>query len=48
MVRVLDATKDASEELRLDEFLQRCAEYFEEDCLIDQPFQARLTKFQQT
>src|SRR5262249_28259638 len=27
MVRVLDATKDASEELPLDEFLERCAEY---------------------
>ena len=42
MVRVLDATKDASEELALDEFLERCIEYFEDDCVIDQPFQARL------
>ena len=42
MVRVLDATKDASEELALDEFLERCAEYFEDGCVIDQPFQARL------
>jgi Domain of unknown function (DUF6815) len=44
-VRVLDATKDASEELALDEFLERCVEYFEEDgCVIDQPFQARLSE----
>jgi hypothetical protein len=42
MVRVLDATKEASEEIALDEFLERCAEYFEDGCVIDQPFQARL------
>jgi hypothetical protein len=42
MVRVLDATKDAAEELALDDFLQRCDEYFEDGCVIDQPFQARL------
>src|SRR6476659_10000432 len=30
MVRVLDATKDASEELTLDEFLGRCTDYFED------------------
>jgi hypothetical protein len=42
MIRVLDATKDAPEELALNEFLERCAEYFEDDCVIDQPFQARL------
>jgi hypothetical protein len=42
MVRVLDATKDASEELALDEFLKRCATYFEDGCVIDQPFQTRL------
>jgi hypothetical protein len=42
MLRVLEATKDASEELALDEFLQRCAGYFEDGCVIDQPFQARL------
>jgi Domain of unknown function (DUF6815) len=45
MVRVLDATKDASEELALDEFIERCVEYFVEDgCVIDQPFQARLSE----
>jgi len=44
MVRVLDATKDAPEELVLDEFLERCVEYFEDDCVIDQPFQARLSE----
>src|ERR1700755_321541 len=44
MVRVLDATKDASEELALDAFLARCAEYFEDGCVIDQPFQARLSE----
>jgi hypothetical protein len=44
MVRVLDATKEASEELVLDEFLARCLEYFEDGCVIDQPFQARLSE----
>jgi hypothetical protein len=44
MVRVLDATEDASEELTLAAFLARCAEYFEDGCVIDQPFQARLTE----
>ena len=44
MIRVLDATKDAPEELALDEFLERCVEYFEDDCVIDQPFQARLSE----
>src|SRR3954465_7680300 len=42
MVRVLDATKNVSEELALDDFLERCIEYFEDGCVIDQPFQARL------
>ena len=42
MVRVLDATKDASEDLTLDEFLKRCIEYFDDGSVIDQPFQARL------
>src|SRR3984893_8247598 len=44
MVRVLDATKDASEELALEEFLERCVEYFEDGCVTDQPFQARLSE----
>jgi hypothetical protein len=44
MVRVLDATKETSEELTLDAFLDRCAEYFEDGCVIDQPFQARLSE----
>jgi hypothetical protein len=44
MVRVLDATRDASEELALDEFLERCAEYFDDGCVIDQAFQARLSE----
>jgi hypothetical protein len=44
MIRVLDATKEASEELTLDEFLDRCIEYFEDGNLVDQPFQARLTE----
>lgn len=42
MVRVLDATSDTAEELALDEFLDRCVAYFEDGCVIDQPFQARL------
>jgi hypothetical protein len=44
IVRVLDATKDASEVLTLDEFFERCLEYFENDCVIDQPFQPRLSE----
>ena len=44
MVRVLDATEDAAEELALDEFLARCADYFADGCVIDQPFQARLSE----
>ena len=41
-IRVLDATKDVSEELALSDFLAQCADYFEDGCVIDQPFQARL------
>lgn len=44
MVRVLDATKDAAEELALDVFLERCAEYFEDGSVVDQPFQERLSE----
>jgi hypothetical protein len=44
MLRVLDATKASSEELALDEFVERCGEYFEDGCIIDQPFQARLSE----
>jgi len=44
MVRVLEATEDASEELALDEFLERCVEYFGDGCVIDQPFQTRLSE----
>ncbi|MGY4311984.1 Cj0069 family protein [Bradyrhizobium sp. JR3.5] len=44
MIRVLDATKDAPEELTLDDFLRRCAEYFESGSVIDQPFQPRLSE----
>ncbi|WBL79150.1 Cj0069 family protein [Bradyrhizobium xenonodulans] len=44
MIRVLDATKDAPEELTLDDFLRRCAEYFENGSVIDQPFQPRLSE----
>ncbi len=41
-VRVLDATGEKPEQLALDEFLDRCVGYFEDGCVIDQPFQARL------
>jgi hypothetical protein len=44
MVHVLDATRSDSEELSLDEFLARCAEYFEDGCVVDQQFQARLSE----
>src|SRR4051812_22726989 len=43
-VRALDATKEAPEELALDVFLERCARYFEDGCVIDQPFQERLSE----
>ncbi len=42
MVRVLDATADVAEELALEAFLGRCRDYFDDGCVIDQPFQARL------
>jgi hypothetical protein len=44
MVRVLEATKDASEELALEEFFERCITYFEDGCVIDQQFQPRLSE----
>ncbi|MBB4429870.1 hypothetical protein GGD66_008475 [Bradyrhizobium sp. CIR48] len=44
MIKVLDATKDAPEELTLDDFLRRCAEYFESGSVIDQAFQPRLSE----
>jgi hypothetical protein len=44
LIRVLDATKDASEVLTLDEFFDRCVEYFEDGGVVDQPFQPRLTE----
>jgi hypothetical protein len=43
-VRVLDATKEASDKLPLETFLARCDGYFGDGCIIDQPFQARLTE----
>ncbi|RXT48262.1 hypothetical protein B6S44_24690 [Bosea sp. Tri-44] len=43
-VRVLDATKAEPEETPLEEFLKRCAAYFEDGCVIDQPFQKRLSE----
>src|SRR5215510_9934605 len=36
MLRVLDATKDTSQEMTLDEFLESCVEYFVDGCVIDQ------------
>ena len=42
MLRVLDATKDAAEEITLDRFLERCGGYFEDGSVVDQPFQPRL------
>ncbi|MBR0849868.1 Cj0069 family protein [Bradyrhizobium diazoefficiens] len=44
LIRVLDATKVAPEELTLNDFLRRCAEYFETGSVIDQAFQPRLTE----
>jgi hypothetical protein len=44
VVRVLDATKDAPEDVALDEFVERCVEYFNDGFVVDQPFQARLSE----
>ena len=44
MVRMLDASKNTSEKLTLDAFLEQCVEYFKDGCVIDQPFQARLNE----
>jgi hypothetical protein len=44
MITVLDATKDTPEELTLDDFLRRCAEYFENGSVIDQTFQPGLSE----
>jgi hypothetical protein len=44
MARVLDATREAPEELALEEFFDRCVGYFEDGCVIDQPFQTRLSE----
>ena len=44
MIKVLEATKDAPEELTLDDFLGRCAEYFQNGSVIDQAFQPRLSE----
>ena len=44
IIKVLDATKEAPEELTLDDFLRRCAEYFENGSVIDQAFQPRLSE----
>lgn len=44
MVRVLEATRENPEEIGLDAFFDRCAGYFEDGCVIDQPFQPRLSE----
>jgi hypothetical protein len=44
MVRVLDATKVAPEDVPLEDFLERCVEYFQDGSVIDQPFQPRLAE----
>ncbi len=44
IVRVLDATNDAAEELTLDDFVARCVEYFSDGGVIDQQFQSRLSE----
>ncbi|MET0277949.1 MAG: Cj0069 family protein [Pseudorhodoplanes sp.] len=42
LLRVLDATKEAPEDVALDKFVERCAEYFEDGFVVDQAYQARL------
>jgi Domain of unknown function (DUF6815) len=43
-IRVLDATREVSEDLTLDDFIRRCAEYFDNGSVVDQPFQPRLSE----
>jgi hypothetical protein len=42
MVRVLAATNETPENMPLEDFLERCREYFQDGCVVDQPFQPRL------
>jgi hypothetical protein len=42
-IRVLDATQETAETLELETFLDRCARYFADGSVIDQPFQPRLS-----
>ncbi len=44
LVRVLDATQDAAQELPLDHFIENCSAYFQDGCVIDQAFQERLSE----
>ena len=44
MVRVLEATTDASQDMPLDAFVEQCRGYFKDGFVIDQAFQARLTE----
>lgn len=44
MVRVLDAARDDPEVWPLEDFFGRCAEFFQDGGVIDQPFQQRLTE----
>jgi hypothetical protein len=39
----MDATKEQPEDLPLEEFIDRCLEYFRDGSVIDQPYQPRLT-----
>jgi hypothetical protein len=39
----MDATKEQPEDLPLDDFIERCREYFSDGSVIDQPYQPRLT-----
>ena len=43
MVRVMDATEEWPRDLPLNDFLERCREYFQDGSVIDQPYQPRLT-----
>lgn len=44
MLRVLDATKVEPEEMLFETFLDKCAEYYADGSVIDQPFQSRLNE----
>lgn len=42
MLRVREATSNISEQVKFETFVKRCAGYFADGCVVDQPYQQRL------